>query len=370
MEGFSLPDSGMEFIASMKDILQNPDTWELTVSAGLGLLLFLLTSWWLLRRRGKRAPSQETVSPGEGLQQRLAKTHRMLVGRIDQLLAAREKVDSNLLNELEELLITADIGMDTAQEILARLKKRVDSRKDSTPSVLRQYLQEEILQILNREVPPLDFSSHKPFLILIIGVNGSGKTTSAGKLAYTFSQEGKKVLLAAADTFRAAAIEQLEIWGKRAGAEFISQKPGADPSAVIYDAVTAGKARGIDLVIADTAGRLHTKKNLMEELKKVRRIVDRELSPEAVEVFLVIDANNGQNAISQARMFNEALGVTGIILTKLDGTAKGGVILGITRELQMPIRYIGIGEGKDDLREFEAENFVQALFAQGGQKEN
>ncbi len=365
-----MPNSVIEFITSMKEMLQNPDTQELLVLTGVGLLLFLLTSWWLVRRRGKRASSQEAVSPGEGLQQRLSKTHRMLVGRVDQLLAAREKVDTDLLNELEELLITADIGVDTAQEILARLKKRVDSRKDSTPSVLRQYLQEEVLQILNREVPPLDFFSHKPLIILLIGVNGSGKTTCAGKLAYSFSQKGKKVLLAAADTFRAAAIEQLEIWGKRAGSEFISQEPGADPSAVVYDAVKAGKARGIDLVIVDTAGRLHTKKNLMEELKKVRRIVDRELSSEAVEVFLVIDANNGQNAILQAKMFNEALGVTGIILTKLDGTAKGGVILGITRELQMPIRYIGVGEGKEDLREFVAENFVQALFAQGGQKEN
>jgi fused signal recognition particle receptor len=232
------------------------------------------------------------------------------------------------------------------------------------PEKVKEFIQKEILRILksNEKLLSIDFSQTKPFVFMVVGVNGVGKTTTIGKIAHQYSSQGKRVLIGAADTFRAAAVEQLEVWAKRAGADLIKQSKGSDPSAVAFDSIHAAKAREMDLVFIDTAGRLHTKVNLMEELKKVKRIVGRECPGAPHEVLLILDATTGQNAISQAKLFNEAIGVTGIALTKLDGTAKGGIIVGITEELNIPIRYIGVGEGIDDLKEFNASEFVQALF--------
>jgi fused signal recognition particle receptor len=232
------------------------------------------------------------------------------------------------------------------------------------PEKVRDFIKQEIFRMLKSGEKPLmiDFSQTKPFLLMVVGVNGVGKTTTIAKIAHHYSSQGKKVLIGAADTFRAAAVEQLEVWANRVGADLIKQSKGSDPSAVAFDAIHAALARNTDLVFIDTAGRLHTKVNLMEELKKVKRIIARECAGAPHEILLVLDATTGQNAISQAKLFNEAIGVTGIALTKLDGTAKGGIIIGITEELNIPIRYIGVGEGMDDLREFNASEFVQALF--------
>jgi fused signal recognition particle receptor len=232
------------------------------------------------------------------------------------------------------------------------------------PDKVKEFIKQEILRILKLGEKPLliNFSQTKPFVFMVVGVNGVGKTTTIGKIAHQYSSHGKKVLIGAADTFRAAAVEQLEIWAKRVGADFVKQSKGSDPSAVAFDSIHAAKGRGIDLIFIDTAGRLHTKVNLMEELKKVKRIIGRECQGAPHEILLVLDATTGQNAISQAKLFNEAIGVTGIAITKLDGTAKGGIIVGITEELNIPIRYIGVGEAIDDLREFNATEFVQALF--------
>jgi fused signal recognition particle receptor len=232
------------------------------------------------------------------------------------------------------------------------------------PEKVKEFIKQEILRILKSGEKPLsiDFSQTKPFVTMVVGVNGGGKTTTIGKIARHYSSQGKKVMVGAADTFRAAAVEQLEVWANRVGADLIKQSKGSDPSAVAFDAIHAAKARGMDLVFIDTAGRLHTKVNLMEELKKVKRIISRECPGAPHEILLVLDATTGQNAISQAKLFNEAIGVTGIALTKLDGTAKGGIIIGITEELKIPVRYIGVGEGIDDLKEFNATEFVEALF--------
>jgi fused signal recognition particle receptor len=296
------------------------------------------------------------------LKEGLFKTHEGLVGKIDQLVAGKKKIDEGLLAELEEILITSDIGVKTTQELLDNLAAKVRRRELEEADLLQKSLQEQIFQILSQQEKPIDLDAARPFIIMVIGVNGTGKTTTIGKMAQKFKAQGKSVLLVAADTFRAAAIEQLEIWGQRVNCEVIKQKSGSDPSAVVYDAVKAAKSRGSDVVIVDTAGRLHTKINLMEELKKVKRIVDRELPGAPHEILLVLDATTGQNAIAQAKMFNQALGVTGIVLTKLDGTAKGGILIAISDELKIPLRYIGIGEKVDDLREFNARDFVEALF--------
>jgi len=296
------------------------------------------------------------------LKEGLSKTHQGLVGKIDQLIAGKKKIDADLLAELEEILITSDIGVKTTQELLRNLTAKVQRKELEDADLLKKNLQAQMLPILSRQEQPLNLSAVHPFVIMVIGVNGTGKTTTIGKMAHKFRTQGKSVLLIAADTFRAAAIEQLEIWGQRAGCEVIKQKSGSDPSAVVFDGLKAAKTRGTDVVIVDTAGRLHTKVNLMEELKKVKRIVERELPGAPHEILLVLDATTGQNSISQAKLFNQGVGVTGIALTKLDGTAKGGIIVAISDELKIPLRYIGIGEKVDDLREFNAQDFVEALF--------
>ncbi len=292
----------------------------------------------------------------------LFKTHQGLVGKIDQLFAGNKKIDADLLAELEEILITSDIGVKTAQELLRHLTAKVQRKELADADLLKKDLQEQILPILSQQEHPLILSAARPFVIMVIGVNGTGKTTTIGKMAQKFKTQGKSVLLIAGDTFRAAAIEQLEIWGQRAGCEVIKQKSGSDPSAVVFDGLKAAKTRGTDVVIVDTAGRLHTKVNLMEELKKIKRIMEREMPGAPHEILLVLDATTGQNSISQAKMFNQGVGVTGIALTKLDGTAKGGIIIAISDELKIPLRYIGIGEKVDDLREFNAQDFIEALF--------
>ena len=292
----------------------------------------------------------------------LFKTHQGLVSKIDQLIAGKKKIDADLLAELEEILITSDIGVKTTQELLRNLTARVQRKELDDADLLKENLQAQMLPILSRQEHPLNLSAARPFVIMVIGVNGTGKTTTIGKMAQKFKTQGKSVLLIAADTFRAAAIEQLEIWGQRAGCDLIKQKSGSDPSAVVFDGLKAAKSRGIDVVLVDTAGRLHTKVNLMEELKKIKRIMEREMPGAPHEILLVLDATTGQNSISQAKMFNQGVGVTGIALTKLDGTAKGGIIIAISDELKIPLRYIGIGEKVDDLREFNARDFVEALF--------
>ena len=296
------------------------------------------------------------------LKEGLFKTHEGLVSKIDELVAGKKEIDEGLLAELEEILITSDIGVKTTQELLDNLTAKVQRKELEEADLLRKSLQEQIFQILSRQEKPLNLEAARPFIIMVIGVNGTGKTTTIGKIAQKFKAQGKSVLLVAADTFRAAAIEQLEIWGQRVNCEVIKQKSGSDPSAVVFDALKAAKSRSSDVMIVDTAGRLHTKINLMEELKKVKRIVDREVPGAPHEILLVLDATTGQNAIAQAKMFNQSLGVTGIVLTKLDGTAKGGILIAISDELKIPLRYIGIGEKVDDLREFNARDFVEALF--------
>ena len=296
------------------------------------------------------------------LRQGLAKTKDQLAGRLDRLLAAGRKVDAALLEELEEALVTSDLGVKTAADLMAGLQQAVKQGGLENPEQLKTHLRSAILEILRPVEKPLTLPKlDRPWVLLVIGVNGTGKTTTIGKLALRLKQEGHSVILAAADTFRAAAIQQLEIWGQRAGAEVIKHKEGADPSAVAFDAIKAAEKRKVEAVIIDTAGRLHTRVNLMEELKKVRRIVTRELPGAPDETLLVLDAGTGQNAIQQAKIFHEALNVTGLVMTKLDGTAKGGIVVAISREFGIPIRLIGVGEQIEDLQTFNAEAFVQAL---------
>ncbi|HOP39407.1 MAG TPA: signal recognition particle-docking protein FtsY [Geobacteraceae bacterium] len=307
---------------------------------------------------------EKQTKPGffERLKKGLSKTHESLVGRIDTLLLGKKKIDAETLEDLEEILVTADIGLPTTMELVASLEQRLKRNELQDGESLKNALKEEMLTRLKTNESKLDTARFSPFVIIVIGVNGVGKTTTIGKLACKFCSEGKKVLLVAADTFRAAAVEQLEIWGQRVGVDVIRHKHGADPAAVVFDGCKAAIARGADILIIDTAGRLHTKVNLMEELKKIRRVVSREVPGGPHETLLVLDAATGQNAISQAKIFKEAADVTGIALTKLDGTAKGGIVVAITSEFHIPVRYIGVGEGIDDLREFDAEQFVHALF--------
>jgi fused signal recognition particle receptor len=300
----------------------------------------------------------------EKLKEGLSKTHQGLVEQIDQLVLGKKTIDRDLLDDLEGLLFAADLGVKASSQLIEGVQQGLKRGELREPEKVKEFIKQEILRILQTGEKPLsiDFSKIKPFVFMVVGVNGAGKTTTIGKIAHQYSFKGKKVLIGAADTFRAAAVEQLQIWADRVGADLIKQSKGTDPSAVAFDAIHAAKARNIDLVFIDTAGRLHTKVNLMEEVKKVKRIIGRECTGAPHEVLLVLDATTGQNAISQAKLFNEAIGVTGIVLTKLDGTAKGGIIVGITQELNIPIRFIGVGEGIDDLREFNASEFVQALF--------
>ncbi len=299
----------------------------------------------------------------ERLKMGIQKTRRGLVERLDEVFAGKKEIDAELLEELEYTLITADIGVKTTAEILERIREQADRRELADPEAVRQLIRDHLLEVLQAaERPPVEVAE-PPAVILVVGVNGTGKTTTIGKLAYQYRSEGRSVLLCAADTFRAAAIEQLEIWGDRVGAEVIRQKPGADPSAVLFDALQAARARRIDCVIVDTAGRLHTKSNLMAELEKMRRTAGRVVPGAPHEVLLVLDATTGQNGLEQARRFTETSGVTGIVLTKLDGTAKGGIVVSIVRELNLPVRYVGVGEKPDDLVPFDAERFVASLFS-------
>lgn len=283
-----------------------------------------------------------------------------MMGKVDALLNSFTKIDEDFFDELEESLIMADVGAVTSARICENLRKKVKEEGLSDPTAVKGALKEIIAQMLAGD-EALNLST-KPSIILVIGVNGVGKTTTIGKLAHNLHEDGKKVLLAAADTFRAAAIDQLQIWADRAGVDLVKHGEGSDPAAVVFDAINAGKARGCDVVICDTAGRLHNKKNLMDELSKIARVIDREAPGSAKEVLLVLDATTGQNALNQAKLFQEAAGLTGIILTKLDGTARGGVVIGIKEELNIPIKYIGVGEQIDDLRPFDSKDFVEALF--------
>ncbi|MDW7652378.1 MAG: signal recognition particle-docking protein FtsY [Bacillota bacterium] len=291
----------------------------------------------------------------------LKKTRSSIMGRMEGLFS-RNVFDDDFYEELEEILIGADVGVETTMEIVENLRVKIRQEKAREPQQVTAILKELLLDILGREVAPLQMDA-TPTVILVLGVNGVGKTTTIGKLAHRYHQEGKKVLLAAGDTFRAAAIEQLEVWAGRAGSDIIKHQQGADPSAVLFDGVSAAMARGSDLVLCDTAGRLHNKANLMEELKKVRRVVEKAMPGAPHEVLLVLDATTGQNALAQAKVFNEVAPLTGVVLTKLDGTAKGGIVIAIVRELNVPVKFIGVGEGVDDLQPFDPGEYVDGLFA-------
>jgi len=318
-----------------------------------------------------RVPEMESVAGqgGNGLFQRLkeglTKTRQSFVRQIDTLFLGKKVIDAELLDDLEEILIMADLGAATARDLLEQTRERLRRKELTDPQALKMALQESILSHLLASDRPAELvlPSSGPFVIMVLGVNGVGKTTTIGKLACKFKKGGQKVLLVAADTFRAAASEQLQVWGKRIGVEVVAQQSGADPSSVVYDALDYARPRNFDVIIVDTAGRLHTKVNLMEELKKIKRVMDKKISGAPHEVMLVIDATTGQNALSQTRLFNEAVDVTGLTLTKLDGTAKGGIVVNICHEFKIPIRFIGVGEKMEDLRDFDAREFVEALFA-------
>lgn len=298
----------------------------------------------------------------EKLKASIAKTKQNFLEKVDSVFQQR-RIDETAADDIEEILISADFGAKVADEIANMVRERIREGRIKTLEELKSYLKSEMAIMLGRS-QPIVFFGERPFVILTIGVNGSGKTTTIGKLASRFVSDGFTVMLGAADTFRAAAIEQLETWAQRAGADIIKHKSGSDPAAVAFDAVEAAKHRGIDVVIIDTAGRLQTKTPLMEELKKIQRVIKRSVADAPQEVLLVLDATTGQNGLSQVKLFNDAVGVTGIALTKLDGTAKGGVIFAIKREYGIPVRLIGIGEGIDDLKDFNTEDFINALFDQ------
>jgi fused signal recognition particle receptor len=300
------------------------------------------------------------------LKRSLEKTRQGIFGKVGQLLSSKGTVDDDMLERLEEALIGADVGVTTSLEVIDAVRQRIREQGRNRPDDVLSTIKGEIERLLRTSEPESGFAVHgggspKPFVILVVGVNGAGKTTTIGKLAHRYRSDGKTVIIAAADTFRAAANEQLEVWAKRAGAILIRQGKGSDPAAVAFDAVTSATARGVDVVIVDTAGRLHTQVNLMEELRKVRRVIQKIDPAMPHEVLLVIDASTGQNGLQQARLFGAAVSVSGLVLTKLDGTAKGGIVLAILRELKIPVRYIGVGEGIDDLQPFDPATFVDAM---------
>lgn len=316
-----------------------------------------------LFKKDKGQPEESRAGFFKRMRKGLSKTRSGFTGRLDQLMFGKKEINEDILEDLEEILFTSDLGVATTQELIEILAGGVARKELDNPEKLKRALKAHIQSFL--EVPEVEHKSpnpQEPLVIMVIGVNGVGKTTTIGKTAKRFRDEGREVMLVAGDTFRAAAVEQLEIWGRRVGANVIKQKEGADPSAVVYDAVSSARARETDVVIIDTAGRLHTKTNLMDELHKIARVAGKSLPGAPHEVWLVLDATTGQNAISQAEMFHEAIGITGIILTKLDGTAKGGIVVGISHQLKLPILFIGIGEKVDDLRPFDPSEFVNALF--------
>lgn len=297
----------------------------------------------------------------EKLKQSLGKTKEAIGEQVNNVFKVFVRVDEEFFEELEEALIMADIGVETSGEIIERLRDRVKTKRITDGNDVKDELKAVISEMLSE----IDTTMHletTPSVILVIGVNGVGKTTSIGKLAAHYKAEGKKVLLAAADTFRAAAIDQLDIWAERCGCDIIKQKENSDPAAVVFDACNAAKARGADILICDTAGRLHNKKNLMAELAKISRVIEREIPDASKEILLVLDATTGQNAVSQAKLFSEAADISGIILTKLDGTAKGGIVIAISEEQKIPVKFVGVGEGIDDLQEFDAQDFAKAIF--------
>jgi len=308
--------------------------------------------------------TEKTSGLFERMKDAVSRTRQNLSERIDEVVSFSKEIDRNTLDDLEATLIGADLGAATTHQVLEKLRERADRKQIRDVEELKRLLKEELLAILNAaNTPPVERAEGVPEVVLVVGVNGTGKTTTIGKLAQTVRSQGKTALLCAADTFRAAAIEQLEIWGQRTGTEVIRTKAGGDPAAVLYDALQAANARRIDCVIVDTAGRLHTKSNLMAELEKMRRAAQRLIPGAPHEVLLVIDATTGQNGLQQAKQFTDAAAVTGVVLTKLDGTAKGGVVIAIARELGLPVRYVGVGEKAGDLLPFDPQEFVDSLFS-------
>lgn len=312
---------------------------------------------------GQSEEPEEKTSLFQRLKRGLTKTRDDVGHKINQVLGVYVKIDDEMMEDLEEVLVTSDIGVSTTMEIVESLEEAITREKVRDPQEVKPLMKRVILELMEEDAPDYDLHLEpSPAVILVIGVNGVGKTTTIGKLSHRLQREGKSVLVAAADTFRAAAIDQLKTWGQRAGVDVIAHSEGADPTAVVYDGIQAAKARGADVLICDTAGRLHNKKNLMQELEKINRIIDREYGEATRETLLVLDATTGQNAMIQAKTFTEAAQITGIVLTKLDGTAKGGVVIALQRELKIPIKLVGIGEGIDDLQPFDGRDFVEALF--------
>jgi fused signal recognition particle receptor len=312
----------------------------------------------------KITKSSDTVT--EKFKEGLTKTRDNFSGKVNDLVARYRKVDEDFFEELEEIMIQADVGFDTVMKLIEELKMEVKRRNIQDPQEVRSVISEKLVDIYNageEQSSKLNIQEDGLTVILFVGVNGVGKTTTIGKLGYKFKNEGKKVLLAAGDTFRAGAIEQLEVWGERVGVDVIKQSEGSDPAAVMYDAIQAAKSRKTDILLCDTAGRLQNKVNLMKELEKVKRVIEKEIPGAPHEVILVLDATTGQNALIQAKTFKEVTNVSGIVLTKLDGTAKGGIVLAIRNELKIPVKFVGLGEKMDDLQEFEAEKYVYGLFA-------
>ncbi len=298
------------------------------------------------------------------LKKGLTKTRESFTEKIEKLVIGYADIDDELLDELEETLIMSDVGFSTTEKLMDAVRKGIKKKEINGPEDLKPFLAKQISDMLTKDSDEIRMATEGPTVMLVIGVNGVGKTTTIGKLSAFYKGQGKSVMLAAADTFRAAAIDQLEVWGQRTGATVIKHEEGSDPAAVAFDAVKAAKARKVDILIIDTAGRLQTKSNLMEELSKINRVIGREIPEAPHETLLVLDASTGQNAISQAELFTKAAPISGVVLTKLDGTAKGGVVIGIKDSLSMPVKWIGVGEGVDDLRPFNAEDFAKALFAE------
>jgi fused signal recognition particle receptor len=312
-------------------------------------------------------PPKEKESKGflgklSNLKKGLSKTRKSFISKLDRIFLGKKELDEDVIEQVEELLVASDVGVKTTFELIELVEENIGRTKLDDASEVKDILKEQMLKIFKKNHSELIFNK-KPFVILVVGVNGTGKTTTIGKLANKYKKMGKKVLIGAADTFRAAAIEQLEEWCKRANVDIIKQAHGADPSAVAFDAVNAAVSRGVDILLIDTAGRLHTKVNLMEELKKMVRVIKKVIPEAPHEILLVLDANTGQNAVSQAKLFKETVDVSGVVLTKLDGTAKGGIVLCVSNEFNVPVRYIGVGESVDDLKEFKPDEFVEALFS-------